>query len=103
MLSIVITWRNRQELRCTLPALTEVARLVGGDVTIVDYGGDCSHLANQVDEHSDPVIVRVVRVEGEFYFNKAKAQNIGAFYGQNRVLFFCDCDILVNASEIAEL
>lgn len=102
MLSIVISWRNRSELKYALAPLTESARLVGGDITIVDYCGDPLQLDEQLSG-SDPTIVRVVRVTGEQYFNKARAQNIGASYGKGRILFFCDCDIIVNPDEIAEL
>lgn len=102
MLSIVIPWRNRGELKHALPALAKSARLVGGNVIIVDYGGDPSQLAEQV-AGCDSAIVRVVRVEGERYFNKARAQNVGASYAEGRVLFFCDCDIVVRPDEIAEL
>lgn len=102
MLSIVISWRNRSELKYALPVLTECARLVGGDVIVVDYGGDPHQLADQV-ESGDSAIVRVVRVQGEQYFNKARAQNVGASYATGRVLFFCDCDIVVNPTEVAEL
>jgi predicted glycosyltransferase involved in capsule biosynthesis len=102
MLSIVISWRNRSELIHALPALAESARLVGGDVTIVDYSGTPSQLAEQMRGY-DSAVVKAVRVEGEQYFNKARAQNVGASYAKGRVFFFCDCDIVACPSEIAEL
>lgn len=102
MLSIITSWRNRQELEQAWPRLAEAAALVGGDLTVVDYSGDRSQLAEQLQDY-DPGVVRVARVDSELYFNKARAQNIGACYGENKVLFFCDCDILINPNEIAEL
>ena len=102
MLSIITTWRNRQELKQAWPCLAEAAALTGGDLTVVDYSGDRRQLAQQLNDH-DPATVRVARIEGERYFNKARAQNIGAAYGENEILFFCDCDILINPNEIAQL
>lgn len=102
MLSIVIPWLNRSELKHAMPALAESARLVGGDVTVVDYGGAPSQLAEQM-AGCDSAVVRVVRVEGERYFNKARAQNVGAAYAERPVIFFCDCDIVVLPDKIAEL
>ena len=119
MLSIITSWRNRQELKQAWPRLAEAAALAGGDLTVVDYSGDRLQLAEQLQDYDPSVarvaraaqvapaararVVRVARVEGEPYFNKARAQNIGAYYGQHEILFFCDCDILINPHEIAEL
>jgi hypothetical protein len=102
MLSIVTSWRNRPELKDAWPYLAESAALLGGDVTVVDYSGDPLQLAEQL-KGRDPAVVRVVRVDGQQYFNKARAQNIGALYSDKKILFFCDCDILVNPTEIAAL
>jgi predicted glycosyltransferase involved in capsule biosynthesis len=68
----------------------------------VDFSGDHSLLNEQL-EGCDNKIVRVVRVRGQEFFNKARAQNIGAFYTSGRVIFFCDCDIVVNPEEIVQL
>ncbi len=102
MLSIVVTWRDRDELRLALPSLLSAARLVGGDVTVVDYGGEHGRLRQQV-EVSGCDEARVVRVVGERYFNKSRAQNIGASASRHPVLFFCDCDIIVDPTLVAEL
>ena len=39
LLSIIVSWRDRAELSGTLPELIAAARAVGGDVTIVNFGG----------------------------------------------------------------
>jgi len=102
MLSIVISWCNRAELPRALPHLVEAARLVGGDVTVVNYGGDTTVLADLLRSSRDRLL-RLVEVRGEQYFNKARAQNIGAASSTHPVLFFCDCDIVVDPGLIVEL
>jgi glycosyltransferase involved in cell wall biosynthesis len=101
MLSIVISWRDRAELKQALPGLLAAAREAGGDVTIVDFNGSQAMLRDQLGEHAPEV--RVVRVEGERWFNKACAQNLGAAHTTQPVLFFCDCDIVVDPASVARL
>lgn len=102
MLSIIISWRDRDELARTLPLFLQAARLSGGDVTVVNYGGSDARLCQQIVAPTWD-IGRVVRVCGEPYFNKARAQNVGAGASRHPVLFFCDCDILIDPAEIADL
>jgi predicted glycosyltransferase involved in capsule biosynthesis len=45
----------------------------------------------------------VTRVDGERYFNKARAQNIGAANCRQPILFFCDCDIIVEPESVSLL
>jgi hypothetical protein len=99
MLSIIVSWRDRVQLGVALPSLVATAQRVGGEVAIVDYGGDSDLLRTQLT--ATPV--RVVRVHGETYFNKARAQNIGAASTSQPVLFFCDCDIIVEPESVAAL
>ena len=110
MLSIIVSWRDRPQLRQTLPALLAATRAVAGEVVVVDYGGDAGDLAAQIAAASggdgggrggrDAV---VARVDGERYFNKARAQNIGAAHARHPILFFCDCDVIIEPAQIAEL
>lgn len=102
MLSIIISWRDRDELSRTLPLFLKTARLSGGDVTVVNYGGSDARLSRQFDGLTLDTF-RIVRVSGEPYFNKARAQNIGAASTTHPVLFFCDCDILIDPMETADL
>jgi hypothetical protein len=99
MLSIVISWRDRVQLGDALPSLVAAAQRAGGDVTVVDYGGDPAVLRRQLTAAP----VAVVHVTGEQYFNKARAQNLGAANTTQPVLFFCDCDIVVEPDAIAAL
>ena len=101
MLSIVISCRDRAELKQALPGLLAAAREAGGDVTVVDFDGSPAMLREQLGEHAPDV--RVVRVEGERWFNKACAQNLGAAHTTHPVLFFCDCDIVVDPAAVARL
>lgn len=101
MLSTIVTWRDRGELPRTLPALLELTDLVGGDVTVVDFDGSPGALAALVEPWRDRV--RVVRIEGRRYFNKSCAQNAGVAHTSQPLLFFCDCDIVVDAPGVAAL
>lgn len=101
MLSIITTWRDRTELLRTLPGFIAAARSVGGDVTVVNYSGSDALLNRQLAGHEDSL--RVVEVLGQHYFNKSSAQNLGAHHTVHPVLFFCDCDILLDPECIARL
>jgi predicted glycosyltransferase involved in capsule biosynthesis len=105
MLSIVVSWRDRAELGRALPGLVEAARRAGGDVTVVNFGGSEEMLREQLGILSaeDLRHVRVVQVENERYFNKACAQNLGAVSSGQPVLFFCDCDIVVEPEGVRRL
>lgn len=102
MLTIVVSWRNRVQLCESLPSLLATCDQIGGDLTIVNYDGDESMLGEQL-AGVERGRLSIVRITGERYFNKARAQNIGAAHARHPILFFCDCDIVVNPDEISEL
>lgn len=93
MLSIVITWRDRDELRLALPSLVTSALSVGGEVLIVNFGGNENRLNEQLRDVAGPY--RVVTGGEQRYFHKAVANNIGAGFAKMPTLFFCDCDIIL--------
>jgi hypothetical protein len=101
MLSIIISWRNRAELGHALPGIRAAARALGGDVTVVNFSGDAAQLGPMLGAPGPDL--HVITVDGQQYFNKAAAQNIGAVHARHSVLFFCDCDILLEASVVAQL
>ncbi len=102
MLSIVVSWRDRLELLRSLPTMAEVVRRSGGDLTVVNYGGSQAMLSNILGR-SGIRECRVVYRSGEQYFNKARAQNLGALASRHSVLFFCDCDILLDSEPVLSL
>lgn len=101
MLSIVVTWRDRIELEQALPALVQMANSVGGDVTIVNFGGSSDMLKAQLGD--DGQEVSIVDVSDQEYFNKSCAQNLGAFHTAQPFLFFCDCDTIIDRETCASL
>lgn len=105
MLSIVVSWRDRAELGRALPGLVAAARSAGGDVTVVNFGGSAAMLREQLGglAGEDLRHLRVVQIENERYFNKACAQNLGAAHSEQPVLFFCDCDIVVEPETVRRL
>jgi hypothetical protein len=104
MLSIVVSWRDRTELGRALPGLVAAARAAGGEVVVVSFGGSREMLREQLGASAGvAAAVSVVEVTDEVYFNKAAAQNLGAAHSHHPVLFFCDCDIVVEPAVIARL
>ena len=101
MLSIVVSWRDRDELKVALPQLVNTRRLANGDLAVVNFGGSRDKLCKELGEYSSHV--RVVDVRNQAFFNKPRSQNIGAFCTQHSVLFFCDCDIIVDPESIVAL
>lgn len=101
MLSIVVSWRDRHELRQALPSLVAAAKEVGGDVTIVRFGGSLSLLGEQLGSFARDVNVVSAEVPG--WFSKPRAQNLGAANTREDILFFCDCDIIVDPTGIRAL
>lgn len=101
MISIVVTWRDREELGQALPSLLETAGMLGGDLTLVNFGGSREMLSRLVSGNENKL--RIVSTGEQTYFNKSCAQNIGAANSSQPVLFFCDCDIIPDPAIIAEL
>jgi hypothetical protein len=101
MLSIVVTWRDRRELKQALPALVTTAGAVGGDVTVVNFGGSSDLLKPQLAEEAESVCV--VQVDNQEYFNKSCAQNLGALHTWQPFLFFCDCDTIIDETTCTSL
>jgi hypothetical protein len=100
-LSIIVSWRDRAELSRALPVLIAAARGVDGDVTVVNFSGSREFLGAQLGERAPEV--NVLEVDGQEYFNKSCAQNLGAAYTKGSLLFFCDNDVLFDPSTIKYL
>jgi len=99
MLSIVVSWRDRNELGRALPGLLGAARATGGDLTVVNFGGSPALLREQLGDRAGDV--SVVEIPAQEFFNKARAQNLGAAHTTHPYLFFCDCDIVLEPETIA--
>lgn len=91
MISIIIPWFNRKELKEALPTIMLNAKNVEGEVIIVNFNGDKSFLNTLLlNEEKN---LSVIHIENGNEFNKPTAQNIGAYHSSFDYLFFCDCDI----------
>jgi hypothetical protein len=88
MVSIIVSWRDRNELGTALPFLSASALQVGGEVIIVNFSGDACLLETLLK--GDYRNLKLVTVLGQQYFNKAAAQNMGAAHAEYPLLFFCD-------------
>src|SRR5205085_7514704 len=74
---------------------------LNGDLTIVNFGGSKEMLCEQITRFGSEV--HVIQVDNQVYFNKACAQNLGAGYSVQPLLFFCDCDIVLTPESIESL
>jgi hypothetical protein len=99
--SVVVSWRDRRELSQSLPTMVDALRGVGGEIVVVNFSGDEALLGSQVASTRDSV--RLVHVDDQQYFNKSCAQNIGAAHSAHPLLFFCDCDILLEQTALSSL
>jgi hypothetical protein len=68
---------------------------------VVNYGGNSSELASLLPDAD--ASIGVVTVRSREWFNKSRAQNVGAAHCPHDLLFFCDCDILLNADTLDDL
>jgi glycosyltransferase involved in cell wall biosynthesis len=101
MISIIIPWYNRIELKQSLPTLISCCEEIGGEVVIVNFGGNKDILQEQIESHEQKI--SIINVQNTQAFNKPIAQNIGAKYTKYPFLFFCDCDIFFETNVIKEL
>lgn len=99
--SIVIPWRDRAQIATTIPTFIAEARAVGGEVVLVNLGGNESDLRRYLGSHADGL--RVVNRYAAEHFSKPRAMNIGAALCTHDVLFFCDCDVVLEAGSVAAL
>jgi len=99
MVSIVVSWRDRGELEHAAPSLCAAARAAGGEVVVVNLGGDGAWLRRQV-EGVPAGVLRVLDVDRPGYFNKPVANNVGASAARFDTLFFCDCDIVLEPDTV---
>lgn len=93
MLSLIVTWRDRDELGQALPSMIAASQEVGGEVVIVNFGGNADRLRRQLEPCTGGF--RIISGPPQRYFHKAVANNIGARFASHPILFFCDCDIIL--------
>ncbi len=100
MISIIISWNNRSEIKLSIPSLLCSAKALDGEVIIVNFGGNKKQLTSLLGDYKN--LVKVVSVKSK-QFNKTWAQNIGFHHAKHDYIFFCDCDIILNTNIIIKL
>jgi glycosyltransferase involved in cell wall biosynthesis len=101
MLSIIIAWCNRDELGQTLTPLLACVDAINSEVVVVNFGGELQRLLRQVPQ-DDPRVI-LADAGSQRYFNKSKAYNLGSSVARGDILFFCDCDVIIERETLAEL
>jgi glycosyltransferase involved in cell wall biosynthesis len=97
MLSIIVSWRDRDEIAHSIKPMSECATALDGEVVIVNFGGDLHRLLRHVQGVHN---TRVIDTGYQKYFNKGKAHNAGVAAANGDILFFCDCDILLERTDV---
>ncbi len=89
--TLIVTCKGRLDhLKQTLPRFV---RLADTQVVLVDYS--CPDKAGDWVEVNFPD-VKVVRVEGQKFFNLSAARNAGAAVADSQTLVFCDADTVIS-------
>jgi predicted glycosyltransferase involved in capsule biosynthesis len=100
LLSIIIPWFNRPEIKTTLLQNRAIFKEYDLEVIVVCCGGDFDWLHEQFQDQTIPE-VRWLDLPSE-HFNKSLALNIGASVAQAEQLFFLDTDVLFKYDFLAE-
>jgi predicted glycosyltransferase involved in capsule biosynthesis len=100
MLSIIVSWRDRPEIKRSIESMIEVVSALNGELILVNYGGDVDYLLSAKKGNKN---VKIVNYPTDAYFHKTKAQNLGAYFASNEVLFFCDCDIILEENYLRNI
>ena len=93
MISIIVTWNGRTGIEHSLSSILRAGADVGGEVIIVNFGGNLEQLCGELPH--DRSSLRLISVAGTKSFNKSAAQNIGIANAVHPICFFCDCDIVL--------
>lgn len=85
----------------TVASFVREAETIGGEVIVANHGGDAEQLRALLGAHVDRV--RIATIYSDDYFSKTCAMNVGGLLAQNDLLFFCDCDIILELGAAARL
>lgn len=100
MLSIIVSWRDRFELEQSIKSMINVVDKLNGELILVNYGGDVDYLLKLKNGKES---IKIINYPIKSYFHKTKAQNLGAYFASQEILFFCDCDILLEESYLENI
>ncbi|MBU1619844.1 MAG: glycosyltransferase family 2 protein [Gammaproteobacteria bacterium] len=104
MISVIIPWKDRPELRQTLADnLAAFEKIPELELLIVNMGGEQQHLLALLDATDcKHLSVKVVHIFTEF-FNKSFALNWGINSATQDTVFVLDADVLLSHSALSEL
>lgn len=98
--SVVVPWWNRPELRHMLDANGPLLTRHGAEVVVVNCGGDAADAAAQLAGYTAAPVRHVVIPDA--VRNRSLARNLGALCSTGSVLFFLDCDVILQSDIFAE-
>lgn len=68
MISIIVPWYNRIELKQSLPSIISCCEDIGGELVIVNFGGNKNILQKQVESYEQKIVI--INVQNARAFNK---------------------------------
>jgi hypothetical protein len=99
--SVIMSWKQRPELAVSLAFNAGVFARHAQEVLIVNCGGVPEQLSELISPYARHGVRQVVLPAPAF--NRALANNIGAFCSSGNYLFFLDADILVTSDVFVTL
>lgn len=93
MLSIIIPWCDRPELKETLRANAEYFK--GAEFIVVNYGGDPELLRHCIDNVDVKLRLLTVKLPEKSVFVKSRALNLGISVASRDICLCLDADILI--------
>ncbi len=95
MVSVIIAWKARPELKRTLEANAPFFARHSAELIIVNCGGDTQHLESLMGDQG----IRAVRLlhVPSVAFNRSLANNLGAAHASHDFLFFLDADVILKS------
>lgn len=99
-LTILIPWKDRDELGLTLNNNSHAFKRSRASVIVVNCGGDTSQLLSLTKKCDFPI--EIVDIRG-FEFNKSRALNIGINYARSEYVFNIDADVMITEDTMMTL
>lgn len=98
--SVILTWKNRPELRETLRANAPLLNAHAAEVIVVNCGGDPDQLDSLVADAGVDDLRQIVLPGASF--SRSMAINLGAFCGSGQFILVLDADVVMSSDLMAQ-
>lgn len=96
LLDVIIAATQKPEVEKVVTHLHSISSEIGS-IIIIDFDEKTPSMSHEkIHKHKEKIKgLKYIFVEGQQYFNKSIALNIGASYSSSEIMLFCDADILL--------